>query len=165
MSDDFKKALHWQLQEGMVKVALELEGGPMRVEWLWCEPIDDRLLRVRNTPFFTPVVCLDDVIEVEPMGGDYEDYCYSLTKVVEHVREPVYFQYGIEGIGRVELNKRFSTFCNACREHDYVPEGAVAGYVVVAVPWGKAEDAVPVILGCAETAGLDMEVMLEEDDG
>lgn len=162
-SKDFEKALHWHLDNGFVKVGLQIEDGPMSVEWLWCEPVDDKLLKVRNTPFFTPVVCLGDVIEAEPMGAEYKDHCYRMTNVVERVREPLYFSYDIE-MPRAELEKRFSVFCQACREHECYPECAVAGYVVVAVPYGEGEESLTVILQCAETAGLDMEMMTEEDE-
>lgn len=160
--DKYKKALKWNLQNGYVKVKVDTGCDEAPVEWLWCSPIDDNLLQVDNIPFFTDKVCMDDVIEVESLESEgYKDFCYKLIKVVEHVREGLYIQYNADDMEDDELKSRYATFAEGCREHDLKVEGAVRGCLVVAVPWGKAEESLPIIMEYAETAGLEM-VMYDE---
>ncbi len=155
-ASEFVKQMKWHLQEGYVKVNVIGKDGTS--EWLWCTPVDTNLLKVANVPFFVGGVCLDDVIEVTPMKG-----CpgrYSLKKVVEHVREGRCFKYDVPE-DRAELQKRFSAFCKACNEIDAKAEGMIAGYLVIALPWGTSEAKMPAIMECAFKAGLTGLVLCE----
>jgi hypothetical protein len=145
---DYKKALHWHLQEGYVKVGVPLSKGNR--EWLWCRPIDDKLLEVCNVPFFADEPSFHDVIQVTGEGPFYD-----FDKVVEHITQPLFMRYEVSDNDE-ELLQRFRVFCQSCREHEFNPEGCQKGLVVVAVPWDTKEKSLAVVLECAKTANLEM---------
>jgi hypothetical protein len=142
--------------EKYIKVAVASEKDSRVNEHLWCEKISDGLFKVGNVPYFSSKLCLDDVIEVSSVEDEYGTY-YEFEKVVEHVRQSVFLRYTIIE-DEDKLKSQFSSFGRLCREKNLCPEGAKIGFVVVAVPWGKYEESVPVILECAKEAGLDMRV-------
>jgi len=66
-------------------------------------------------------------------------------------------------MGEEEIKQRYKVFAVACREHNLVAEGAVAGFAVVGVPYGTVIQSMGIIGDVAETAGLVMVVDQDED--
>jgi len=157
----------------IMKVAIPPDGNEIAREWIWCEFLDYKvynpkeivgIFRAENSPFFISGLCVDDIIEAREVSDGGYSY-YEFVEVSEHVREPLYMIYEVpEDHKKEALRQKFRVFCQACKEHDLKPEGAVAGYVVVAVPKGTYERSLKVILENAETAGLKMHECLEEED-
>jgi len=157
MSEEFKRQWKWHMEEGFVKVGVSIPNSNGS-EWLWCEPLGESLLKVCNVPFFVDEPSINDVIEVLPENP--EQGFYRFDRVVEHVTEPLFFCYQTDVSDEV-LKERFKVFWEACDKHDFRVESFMRGYVVVAVPWGKAEESKRAILESAESARLDLEEMGE----
>jgi len=156
-SDEFKKQLKWHLEEGYVKVGVRCRDAGR--EWLWCKPVDNKLLEVSNTPFFVDEPSRGDIIEVTGDGP-----WYDFAKVVEHVTEPVYLEYEVD-VSQEEMLQRYKVFGKAIAEHEFACEGPAIGYVVVSVPWGKREESIEVILAASRTAKMKMSLYEQEQQG
>ncbi len=81
--------------------------------------------------------------------------------MVEHVTQPLRMGYEVPA-DMDELQRRFSAFCEACVECGCHAEGMLPGRVVVAVPWGKKNEYLKLVLKCAGDAGLDMRECVRE---
>ena len=157
MSEDkmkrYLEGLEAALKDGFVKVIIEIDDGPN--EAIWCKPVEDQkgLLRVDNIPFFTNVCCVDDIIEAEFEEG----HRFKFLRTVERMTQGIYLQYEMDEMDLAEVRQRYRVFVHACNEHNLKVEAPIAGYAVVAVPYGEIDSSEGIILESADTAGLEVE--------
>ena len=138
-----------------VKVGLPLKGkGTIKSEWIWCKPVNGDSYEVCNAPALTEVCTIGDIIEAQPGKG--EDTRLQFTGVVERVQQNLYMSYEVKGTTKEERQQRYKVFWHACDEHGCLVEGFTPGLLVVAVPYGKKKEMLPIVLDCALTAKLDM---------
>ena len=148
------------MSEKQVEVSLPLSGeGTIRSEWIWCKPVSGDSYEVCNAPALTEVCTIGDIIEAHPVKGS--DNRLRFTGVVERVRQNLYMSYEIEGMTKKERTQRYKVFWQACDEHGCLVEGCVPGLLVVAVPYGKKAEMLPIVLECAITAKLEMKEYTE----
>lgn len=157
----YEEALRRGLEEGYLKVQVtNREGVPP--ETLWCKPVSDRLFTVENIPFFNTKCSLGDTIEVTP-PEDPRSIVFDFDKVVERVNETLFFVYDIDGMTDDEIKHRYRIFSSACMEHGMAAGVITVGFVNIAVPYGTKDEKRPVIEDIAETAGLTMVEVSEEE--
>lgn len=115
----------------LIKIHVTYDGQNPAGEWLWAKRVSSTSAKVDNIPFFTTWFTLGDLVEIDPQ--------HEVLRVLERGARTRHAMYPKKG-SKAAVHKRYTRIKEHLKQYDIEVEGAVPGFLAMAVPLDVSDE-------------------------